>query len=315
MSDRTRSRWGRRAPWIFFGGLGTAGSLIMLGTSSSVAGLVVGWFLMQALVNVGINVILATIPDRIPAHRHGLASTVQGLGLPVGAIIGVQVGAFFADSILTGYVVLAILLPIASLVSAWLTRESRATATEVRERRRVLVELRQTFRSLKFRDYRWVFISRAVLYLGFAMVGSLNLYALQSYIELPPGMTAAEGVAIGASLLLPLTVVSTIIAGPLVDKFQHHRMFVLVAGLLAAVSTLITWVWPVWTANLIGGALGGFAMGLYLGVDLALATLVLPAAGDTGRDLGVFHIALTCYARPAAPRWGARSFQVSTRCG
>ncbi|WP_033296321.1 MFS transporter [Amycolatopsis jejuensis] len=195
LSDRTRTRWGRRAPWILFGGIGTGGTLIMLGTASSVAGLVVGWFLMQALVNVGLNVILATIPDRIPAHRHGLASTVQGLGLPLGAIVGVQAGAFFVNSIFTGYLLLAILVPLASLASAWLTRESRSTAVEVRERRPVFTEFRQTFASLRFRDYRWVFISRAVLYLGPSMIGSMTLYALQDYIKMPAGLTAAQGIA------------------------------------------------------------------------------------------------------------------------
>ncbi|MFI0420959.1 MFS transporter [Spongiactinospora sp. 9N601] len=293
LSDRTRSRWGRRAPWIFFGGLGTAGSLMMLGSAGTVAGLVVGWFLMQALVNIGLNVILAAIPDRIPAHRHGLASTVQGLGLPVGAIAGVQIGAYFVDSIFAGYLVLAIMVPLASLVSAWLTREARSVATEVRERRPVFTELRQTFASLRFRDYRWVFISRAVLYLGFAMINSFGLYIMQDYIELPSGMTAAQAVAIGSSFLLPLTVVATAIAGPLVDRFKHHRMFVLGSGLASAASMLIPFVWPTWTASLISGAISAFAMGLYLGVDLALATLVLPTDGDTGRDLGVFHIAIT----------------------
>ncbi|GII95105.1 MFS transporter [Sinosporangium siamense] len=293
LSDRTRSRWGRRAPWIFFGGLGTAGTLLMLGLSGTVAWLVVGWFLMQAMVNIGLNVILATIPDRIPAHRHGLASTVQGLGMPVGAILGVQIGAYFVDAIFTGYLLLAILVPLASLVSAWLTREARGVAAEVRERRPVLAELRQTFASLRFRDYRWVFISRTVLYLGFAMVSSFNLYAMQDYIKLPPGMTAAEAVAISSSFLLPLTVVGTAVAGPLVDRFKHHRMFVLGSGLASAAAMLIPFVWPVWTASLISGAISGLAMGLYLGVDLALATLVMPADGDTGRDLGVFHIALT----------------------
>ncbi|WP_165436389.1 MFS transporter [Amycolatopsis suaedae] len=292
-SDRTRSRWGRRAPWIFFGGLGTAGSLIMLGTSATVAGLVVGWFLMQALVNIGLNVILAVIPDRIPPHRHGLASTIQGLGLPIGGVVGVQIGAYFADAIATGYLVLAILVPLASLVGAWLTREPREAAAEVRESRPVLAELRQTLSSLRFRDYRWVFISRAVLFLGFTMVSSFSLYVLQDYVTLPPGMTAAEAAAIGSTLVLPLTVVSTAIAGPLVDRFGHHRMFVLGSGLVAAVSTLVPFVWPVWTAWLICGSVTAFSMGLYLGVDLALATLVMPAAGDTGRDLGVFHIAVT----------------------
>ncbi|MFG2304719.1 MFS transporter [Actinacidiphila glaucinigra] len=77
-SDRTRSRWGRRAPWILFGGLATAASLILLGAVGSVAGLLVGWFLVQGTVNVGLNVFLATIPDRIPPHRLSRSGLALG---------------------------------------------------------------------------------------------------------------------------------------------------------------------------------------------------------------------------------------------
>jgi MFS family permease len=93
LSDRTRSTWGRRAPWILFGGLATGASLLLLGLVGSITGLLIGWFLVQGTVNIGLNVVLATIPDRIPPRRHGLASTVQGLGLPVGSVLGVQLGA------------------------------------------------------------------------------------------------------------------------------------------------------------------------------------------------------------------------------
>lgn len=305
MSDRTRSRWGRRAPWIFFGGLGTAASLVLLGVVDVLAGLVIGWFLMQAMVNVGLNVILATIPDRIPRHRHGLASTVQGLGLPLGAVVGVQAGAYFVDSILVGYLLFAIMVALASAVSAWLTRETREAPRPVREQRKPVAELLRTFDSLRNRDYRWVFISRSVMYLGVSMVGSFGLYIMQDYIELPAGLTAARAVATTSSIGLGLTVLGTLVAGPLVDRFGHHRRFVLVSSLLVTASMVVPFLWPTWTAQLVSGCVTGFAMGLYLGVDMALATLVLPKEGDTGRDLGVFHIALTA-PQVIAPFFAAR---------
>lgn len=291
LSDRTRSRWGRRAPWILFGGLGGGAALVVLSAADSVAGLVIGWFLVQGAVNVGLNVVLATIPDRVPAHRHGLASTVQGLGLPIGSVVGVQLGAAFVDSVQIGYTILAVAFALASAVSAWLTREAVVTA-DVSGRRSVSGELRQLFASLRFRDYRWVFISRAVLYLGFSMVNGFGLYILQDHIVLPPGLTAADGVATALTISLVLTSVGTAVAGPLVDRWGHHRGFVLISSLLLTASLLVPFAWPTWVGFVAGTTIGGLAIGLFLGVDLALATLVLPKAADTGRDLGVFHIAL-----------------------
>lgn len=293
LSDRTRSMWGRRTPWILFGGLATGASLLLLGAVGSIPGLLIGWFLVQGTVNVGLNVVLATIPDRIPPRRHGLASTVQGLGLPVGSVLGVQLGAFFVDSVLTGYTVLAAAFVFASAASAWAAREARRRPEGGRVPRTVGEDVRQLFASLGSRDYRWVFVSRAVLYLGYNMVNGFTLYILQDFIEPPPGTKPADGVATALTISLVFLTVGTVCAGPLVDRFRRHRSFVLVSSLLLSIALFVPLAWQTWPAFLVCTALSGFALGLYLGVDLALATLVLPRAGDTGRDLGVFHVALT----------------------
>jgi MFS family permease len=41
------------------------------------------------------------------------------------------------------------------------------------------------------------------------------------------------------------------------------------------------------------GALFGLAYGAYISVDYALGTDVLPEASDAGKDMGVWHIAMT----------------------
>ena len=148
------------------------------------------------------------------------------------------------------------------------------------------------FGSLRFGDYRWVFISRAVLYLGYNIVSAFGLYILQDYIRLPGGLTAAGAVATSGTISLILVTVGTLVSGPLVDRFGRHRGFVVFSSLLLTASMVVPFLWPSWTAYLIQAAVGGFALGAYLGVDLALATLVLPHTGDAGRDLGIFHIAL-----------------------
>jgi MFS family permease len=58
------------------------------------------------------------------------------------------------------------------------------------------------------------------------------------------------------------------------------------------VSVALPLLSPTWTVQLAGAVIGGLGFGAYLSVDQALVTLVLPGAKDSGRDLGVFHIAL-----------------------
>ena len=292
LSDRTRTRWGRRSPFILVAGFASAGALLLLSIGGSIPLLLVGWFLVQACLSVGMNLILATIPERIPAGRHGLASTVQGLGLPIGALIGIQVGAAFVNSIVVGYILLAGLFVVGSVVCAVLLRDGRQLEAVDVPRRNFALEAREMFASLKLRDLRWVFTSRAVMYLGYSMVTAYSLYILQEYIQLPDGLSAAEAVATTGSLGLLATIVATVISGPLVDRFAHHRGFVLASSVTLAGALVVPFIWPTRTAFLFQSLVGGFALGMYLGVDLALATIVLPKTGDAGRDLGVFHIAI-----------------------
>jgi MFS family permease len=292
LSDRVRTRWGRRSPFILAGGIAGAAALVFLSLANSIAFLLVGWFLVQAFLSMGMNLILSTIPERIPARRHGLASTVQGLGLPVGAILGVQLGAAMVNSLVVGYALLAGLFLAASVVCAILLRNPTRLDGAVPERRSPVIEVRDIFASLKARDFRWVFISRTVVFLGQSMVAAFSLYILQDYITLPEGLTAAQGVATTTTIALVGTVVATVISGPLVDRFAHHRSFVLASSATVAASMFLPFLWPTWTAFLLQASLSGFAVGMYLGVDLALATLVLPKTGNEGRDLGVFHIAV-----------------------
>jgi MFS family permease len=295
MSDRTRTRWGRRSPWILAGGVLTAAALVLTGAVSTVTGLMIGSFLIQATINIGLNIILVTIPERIPPRRHGLASTAQGAGIPVGGVIGVQLGAALVDSVVVAYALLGGLFLIASVISAILVRDGSGTTLDDPRLERTPIgrQFVAMFSSLGDRDYRWVFISRAVIYLGYNIVFGFGLYILQDYIVLPEGVTPVSAVATAQTSSIVFLTIGTLISGPLVDRVGRHRGFVLISSLLLASSIVLPVLSPSWTMFLVQAALSGFALGAFLGVDLALATIVLPRTGDAGRDLGVFHIALT----------------------
>ena len=50
-------------------------------------------------------------------------------------------------------------------------------------------------------------------------------------------------------------------------------------------------IWPTWTVSLVAAFLFGAGYGVYLAVDTALITQVLPNEADRARDLGVINIA------------------------
>jgi MFS family permease len=58
-----------------------------------------------------------------------------------------------------------------------------------------------------------------------------------------------------------------------------------------AVAAVLLGFWPTWPSSIIAAILLGAGYGVYLAVDTALITQVLPAASDRGKDLGVINIA------------------------
>jgi len=60
---------------------------------------------------------------------------------------------------------------------------------------------------------------------------------------------------------------------------------------IVAISAVIPIFAPTVTGALVAVALGGVGFGIYLAVDQALMTQVLPNSTDAGKDLGVLNIA------------------------
>ena len=58
-----------------------------------------------------------------------------------------------------------------------------------------------------------------------------------------------------------------------------------------AVATGLLAFWPTWTGALVAAAVLGLGFGVYLSVDQALITQVLPTAQDRAKDLGIINIA------------------------
>ena len=82
------------------------------------------------------------------------------------------------------------------------------------------------------------------------------------------------------------TIVTAVIGGRLSDRSGKRKIFVIVASIVMGLSVLILALVPNFTAACIGAFLLGTGYGVYLAVDQALITQVLPTAEDRARDLG-----------------------------
>lgn len=284
LSDRS----GRRNPWILGGGLAAILALGLLGSVNTVLLVGICWCLGQAVMNIYQAAITSVVPDRVPLDRRGTASAAVGLGLPVGSIIGVLLASGFSDHYRTGYLALGALVALAAVVFTARAKEQRLPPKQAAPLRDQVVTFLGVLRE---HDFRWAFIGRALIVLGYFAVSGYQLYILQDHIRLPGNLEPADAVAILTPIAAVGMAISTVIGGVLSDRLNRRKLFVGISAGLAAGAQLIPALSPTWPGMLVFATVNGFAFGCFMAVDTALVTMVLPKAEDAARDMGVLNIA------------------------
>ncbi len=295
LSDRTRSRFGRRAPWLIGASAALLPLLAFLGQADTVLLVLLAWCLAQAAANMFQAPLTAVIPDRVAPAKRGAASSVAGVAAILGGVTGIGIASQFTSRVEAGYLVLGGVL----IIAAWqfvLRTADASTANlprQPRDTRPARIRLGAFLSALSHRDFACVFASRALAILGYFLVVNFELYVLTDYIRLPAGMKPAQGVTVLAAISAVGAILAATIAGPLSDRINRRKPFVFISSAVAGAGCLLPVLSPRFSTIEIFAALAGIAFGCYLSVDAALVTLVLPRSEDAARDLGVLNIANT----------------------
>ena len=295
LSDRTRSRWGRRNPWILGAAAVSFLLVLILGFADSLLMVALGWCLAQGAMNFHQAAVTAIVPDRVPEARRGSAAAALGMAVAAGGIRGTALATVLSSNLTFGYVVLGGLVVAVAVLLTSTTHDPRGDELPpVPPRERSANPLRALGRflsALSHRNFTLVLISRAVMYLGYFIITSFTLYILDYHVELPASLEPALGVTLVVLLMASGMIVSSAVLGPLSDRLDRRRQFAIGSGVVASLAMLIPFAVPTWTGMLVFGVTMGMSFGAFVAVDTALATLVLPNEGDAARDMGVFNIA------------------------
>ncbi|WP_051389020.1 MFS transporter [Arthrobacter sp. 35W] len=291
LSDRTRSRFGKRAPWIVAGSLCGGLALVGMAFANNLAFLIVAWVMVQIGYNFAQGPLSAIMPDRVPRSVRGTFAAVLGLGSMFGSLGGQIFAASLSKNIPAAYLLLAgfAVIVLTLFVVFNPDRSSKDAAVEPF----ILRNFAQTFwvSPIKHPDFFWAFTSRMLTYVGYFVVIGYKLYILQDYLGLGQdaiGLIPALGLISLAGLL-----VSTLAAGRLSDRMERRKPFVFASGLIVATALFIPLVLPTVAGMLIMAGLAGFGFGCFQAVDAALISEVLPSDRSFAKDLGVVNIAVT----------------------
>ena len=291
LSDITRSRFGARTPWIVGGAVASALLLIPVSRAGSFLELLVWWCLGAAALNATVAALAAILPDRVPVERRATLSAVIGVGILLGSALGAVTGAVFLEDPERGLLVVALLLVTLAL-AAVLVAPDLSNAHEVGRG----IDLRVFAASFRLPrqapDFYWALWGRLSLVLGYFMINGFQLYIFTDYVGLDAAATA-RAIGVTSVLFLVTALVGSVIAGPLSDRLQRRKAFVIGSSALAMVAVTIPLSLPT-TGGMYGFSIvGGFAFGIYYSVDAALMSEVLPAQESHARDLGILNMANT----------------------
>ena len=292
-SDRTCLRLGgrelgRRHVWTVGGAVLGAVSLVILAGRGSIVGVAIAWVAAQVCFNAMLASLTAAVPDRVPVTQRGAVSGWAGIPQALGLVVGAVLVTAVVTGNASGYVAIAVAVLVLALPFAFLTPDDPLPRSY-----RVAVRPREVARGMwisprKHPDFAWAWGTRFLVQMGNALGTLYLLYFLEDGVHYAK---PADGLLILILLYTAGMMATAVYSGRLSDRSGRRKVFVVWSGVIMAVAALILAIWPTWPSALVAAVLLGCGYGVYLAVDAALITQVLPQATDRAKDLGVINIA------------------------
>ncbi len=310
VSDRTRSRFGRRRPYIFGGTLADVVFLAGLALSGSYWLLVIFYFLLQTSSNTAQGPYQGLQPDVVPEHQRGTASGYYGMA----NLVGVLSGTVVAGLILrywgppAAFASIALILAATMLVTVLVVPDRvQPSLSGFRTPSEVVVSTFST--PLRHPNFMWLMGSRLLILMGVVGIQSFTFFFLTDAFFASDRAAATTSTTALVGLVVLLAMLVTWPAARLSDRVGRKPLIV-IGGLIASAGTLILvfagYQWmphavlaPV--AGVLGvpelvaqtlaaGILVGAGLGAFLSVDWAFITDVIPL-DQAGLFFGFSNIA------------------------
>jgi MFS family permease len=289
LSDRSRSRFGRRRPFLVLGALAfVAGAAVLISATNVPLFVLAHLLITTGFVSASVTVI-ALLTDQLPADRRGVATALTSMATPIGALFGMAVSVPFGDALVPLVGIPTALAVVGMLLLALVVPDPKfdfpKPAFDLRDALGVF-----WVNPLKHSSFAWVFTSRMLVFSGVAALnGYQAIYMLQKLHLEPAGLGGAILLTVIVNLGITLLVAPAI--GKLSDRLGVRKPFILVAALILAVGLVLASIAPDFGFYLVACGVVGLGQGVYFSVELVLATQVLPDPDNPAKDLGILKVA------------------------
>ena len=276
ISDRTRSPWGKRIPYLAIGVIGICCCLVFIVAAESLGLLIMAVMLASAFANTMQGPWQALIPDRVPEEQRGLATGIKTLLELTGAVAGLVVieRTLSRRDLWTAPWIALTLFVVFLLATLYTLNQSSGKNEPVTSN-----EARPHFSwsALKLSQapaLPWWMLNR---FLFWSSAIALRTFML-NYVQDVHGLSLAEAEALGSRVLLVLgagVFLLALPAGVMADRIGRRPLLIIAGFLAAGGAAFFVFLRDLNMIFVAGGliALGG---GIFVSVSWAFATDLAP---------------------------------------
>ena len=291
-SDRTRSRFGRRTPFIFLGsGIGLVG-LIIIGLAPDLLIVGAGWVLGLSGWSIAGAAIQTLQADKLPEQQRGKVSALTGLMTQIAPVIGIGIAYAVSSSTLLVFVVPgligAVLLALLPLFKPEGSSKDIIDPTSNVTLKSIVTSY--GFNVRKYPDFAWNWLGRFVFFIGLYFNTTFGTFFYAQRLDLPVREVAGVVATIGMLGVLSAAA-GALLGGFLSDKLKRRRLFVMIAALLfvtGAVVEAFAWSLP---QLIVGAVIMQMAIAVFATVDQAIIFAIIPERDQAGRYMAVIAFA------------------------
>ena len=319
ISDHTPARMGRRKPYIL---IGTAMDLVFLSFaawafwSQNYWAFVVAVALLQFSSNFAQGPYQGYIPDLIPARQVGVASGLLGAANIAGNLLGPGLAILFvavlpsalgSPEITLGlFGAIAFVEVTTMLITVFKVPDRPAPPTTKTLRERAFSAWGTDL--LANRDYVWLLVSRLFVLTALVSLQAFAVFFLENAHHMTPD--GAQTAQFPVIITVAVAALLSAVPGGWISSRIGRKPVLFVAIGLGVIGAVTVAIGPAYWMVVAAAVPIGICSGVFLGVDWALMTDIIPKA-ESGRYMGISNIAVASAGPIASVIGGLVVFVVS----
>lgn len=293
LSDRLRSRWGRRRPFTVIGLLIGAVSVPVMAFAPTLGVLTIGW----TLSTIGWGTAAASIgnwqADRLPPRQRGRVSGLTGVTMQVAPVVGIILVGFFRDQVLLVFALPAVVGVVLVVAFLSVVHDPDSRGMEFEGRLTLTGLLRSYgFNPRKAPDFAWNWLGRFILFSGLTLTTSFTVFFVAQRLELRVPDVAGVLAIVSASSIVTATI-GSLGGGWLSDRVGRRKPFIFAGAAVFAAGCSVSAFAHDLPTLMIGTLLNSLGIATFSAVAQALLLDVLP---DREREAGRY-MAIALFAQ------------------